>query len=80
MAVTRFLVDKKMVKEDGVLMYKLYFYDSMDNVVIYIKAPVMSSHKLPEQEDVLPILVTPEMKTELEEINNEGLLIEEKIE
>ena len=72
MAVTRFLVDKQRVEEDGELVYKLYFYDSMDNVVICVKAPVYGATKLPvivEKLEEAPIKI--EAAEQPEELNEQ---------
>lgn len=50
--VTRFLVDKKLVEIDGQEHYKLYFYDSMDGVIVTIVAPVVTPQSEKEIETI----------------------------
>ena len=61
--VSRFLVDKKPIEKNGEAFYRLYFYDSMDNVVITIDAPVRRTNRLPvmaEQYPELEVVKKPE--------------------
>jgi type VI protein secretion system component Hcp len=50
--VQRFLVDKKLVEIDGKEHYKLYFYDSMDGVIVTIVAPVVTPQNDKEKESI----------------------------
>jgi phage antirepressor YoqD-like protein len=50
--VTRFLVDKKYLIKDGEEYYRLYFYDSMDGVIVTIDAPVVKNRMAVEQERI----------------------------
>lgn len=73
--INRFLVDKKEVEIEGQRAYKLYFFDTMEGIVIEYTAPIMRSTLAELQEYISTINKQEDLK---ESIVEEPVMVDEE--
>ena len=80
-AVSRILVDKEKIEKNGVLYYRLYFFDAMDGKTIMYESPVFKSNKMlkTSEDENIPELIIEEQPKESAVDEEEGSNVEEVV-
>jgi hypothetical protein len=58
--VRRYLIDKREITKDNVRYYRLFFFDSMDGIVVTFDAPIMKSRGIPSFDENMELPEVPE--------------------